>query len=130
MNESSVSSPFMSQLRSELKGSVVVKHHDASMIGLPDCSITWAKKIVWLEFKLYVPGVRHQKTPAELAAESPTQHAMMCRLGLQAHAAWYVIWWKKSKKILVWDPLSNEVLFEAKTTPELVDWITGWLCAH
>jgi hypothetical protein len=128
VNESSVSSPFMKQLRAALPGAVVVKHHDASMIGLPDCSVHWGFRVMWLEFKLLVPGLRGGWfKPEKVATDSPVQHQMMCRLGQQCHAAWYVFWVKKSKRIVVWDPLRAETIHECETTPQLVEFISSWL---
>jgi hypothetical protein len=127
MNEASVSSPFMKLLRTALPGAIVVKHHDASMIGLPDCSVTWNRKIAWLEFKLIVPSRYKRVDPAAIMAASPTQHQLMCNYSRQAHVAFYVMWVKKSRKIIVVDPLDNQDWRVFETTPQVVEFITQCL---
>lgn len=130
MNESTVSSPFMKQLRAALPGSLVIKHHDASMIGLPDCEVLWQKKVVWFEFKLIVPPKRKAVDKvyvAELAAESPRQHLFMCQLAEQTHGAVYICWVKRSSRIIVWEPRGGTIVGEFETTPELVNWAERWL---
>jgi hypothetical protein len=117
----------MTQLRSALPGAIVIKHHDASMIGLPDCSVTWRKTISWLEFKLVVPKRFGRVVPAEIAGDSPTQHRFMCNVAQQAHLALYLMWVKRSHRIIVWEPLSNQIIVEHETTPQLVDWFTRCL---
>jgi hypothetical protein len=41
----------MQKLRDELPGAEVIKHADGSMIGLPDCSVTFNTHVAWIEFK-------------------------------------------------------------------------------
>ena len=57
--ESNVSTPFMEKLRVELAdlNVEVIKHYDASMIGLVDCSVTIPdhRFTLWREFKLWIP---------------------------------------------------------------------------
>lgn len=49
--EAKLSSPFMKELRALLPGAEVIKHADTSLIGLPDCSVTYNTHVAWLEFK-------------------------------------------------------------------------------
>lgn len=123
MNESSVSSPFMKALREALPGSVVVKHRDASMIGLPDCSVTYGSHVLWLEFKLFeYKKFMDSFTTSydmghflleEATKAAPTQRAMMNRMGAQA-AALYVMWVKKTS-VLVVNPVTGLVVGMPKT---------------
>ena len=123
MTEASVSSPLMKALRETLPGCVVVKHRDASMIGLPDCSITYGGHVLWLEFKLFEwkKWMDDFKTNHDLGMEllrlatesAPTQRAMMDKL-YQASASLYVIWIKKTSVLIV-DPVRGSVICSPKT---------------
>lgn len=129
MNESSVSSPFMKDLRSILPEAVVVKHRDASFVGLPDCSVHWRGLSYWFEFKLWIPTKewsRSFKEHAELeipyrqiAEESPVQLQMMRRLGAAATDSWYIFFVNKTKHILLWNPVTETKIFMV-TRPQLV----------
>lgn len=149
MTESSVSSPFMTLLRQELPGSVVVKHADKSFIGLPDCSVNWNSRTLWLEFKLIIlieevgkevtikTGSKSQKVIARfpvqeytlervcraVAEESPVQFELVKRLDIQAWAAYYVVWVRKQKKIFLWNPNSQEVVHQFSNNSMLATWI-------
>lgn len=114
MNESSVSSPFMKQLRERLPQAVVVKHHDASMIGLPDCSVTYNHSVWWLEFKFFLLKRRWiGQTEEQVLREcihdiwekSPTQWEMMLRMDTAA-TAFYIIWVKKTC-VFLYRPLAD-----------------------
>lgn len=52
MNEASVSGAWMTALRKRRPLAEVIKHRDAGMIGLPDCSVTDQGRVLWVEFKL------------------------------------------------------------------------------
>lgn len=118
MNEASVSSPLMEKVRELLPGSVVVKHRDASMIGLVDCSVTYGGHVLWLEFKLYeVPASWDWmeegdalEASATLLAKArkaaPKQFDLACRFR-KASACLYVFWLKKTCLFLV-DPVSMD----------------------
>lgn len=130
MKESSVSSPFMSSLRAALPGAIVLKHHDASMIGLPDCQVMWVRKVAWFEFKLVVSPKRlevDERYLRAIALESPAQFRMLCRLQENSHLAFYIYWIKKMNRIVVVDPLSGMILKEVKNNPELVEYVTACL---
>jgi hypothetical protein len=126
MNESTVSSPFMEKLRLRLPGAIVLKHHDASTIALPDCSVTWRKRTVWFEFKLWVPTAEWLRGASSVPFEKivsshPTQLELCRRIAEQGHC-FYVIWVKKSKHITIWHPAGyfiNSVAYSS--TPEVVE---------
>jgi hypothetical protein len=124
MNEASVSSDFMSRLRKRLPGAVVVKHRDASMIGLPDCSVTFNGRTWWIEFKLFRPGARWDgrlNVPA-IANASPTQREMMNRLlNASGGRALYLVWVKKGARVVGWFPQDNAYQFETETTGGMVE---------
>jgi hypothetical protein len=104
MTEASVSSAFMTALRKRLPGAVVIKHRDASFIGLPDCSVTYNGRTYWLEFKLWQPPKKWDGTSCpviSIAEKSPVQYKMMQRLNFAA-VAFYVVWAKKSGKAFTW----------------------------
>lgn len=139
MNESSVSSPLMEGLREGLPGSVVVKHRDASMIGLVDCSVTYGGHVLWLEFKLYsVPRSwdwLEEASALEAAAfllakarkDAPKQFDLACRLH-EASRCLYVVWLKKTCVFIV-DPVSLACI-RVKRTIQAVDLLKalmgGW----
>lgn len=111
MNEASVSSAFMTALRKRLPEAVVIKHRDASFIGLPDCSVTFRGRVFWIEFKLWVPGKRWDGQTCNvqaIAEKSPAQFDMMRRLYKSAIAqVFYIVWAKKSGRCFVWTPNSE-----------------------
>lgn len=121
MTEASVSSAFMAALRKRLPDAVIIKHRDASFIGLPDCSITYKGRIWWVEFKLVVKTHNWQITDVEkVAAKSPVQYKMMMRLDAAATEANYIVWLKKANCVIVWRPTYEQPL--SVTASELVEW--------
>lgn len=126
MNESTVSSAFMKQLREAVPGALVFKHRDASMIGLPDCSVTYNQKAFWFEFKLFPMknkwiDWRHSyaidECMIEATKKAPAQRELMNRLATQC-PAYYIIWLKKTCVAFV-HPLTLEITF-AETTAQAV----------
>lgn len=118
MNESSVSSPLMRDLRLALTGAEVVKHRDTGMVGLPDCSVTYDRRpALWLEFKFYTPLKTKVETVTEIMAkftdDSPTQYQWMRRAAVQGRA-FYITWVRKTEVIL-WHPITHEYLRVPKT---------------
>lgn len=132
MNESSVSSPLMEGLREDLPGSVVVKHRDASMIGLVDCSVTHQSHVLWLEFKLYpvLPSWDWMEDGDVLEAsafllakarkEGAKQFDLACRFR-EASACLYVFWLKKTCVLIV-DPVSL-CCARVRRTSDAVAWL-------
>lgn len=136
MNESSVSSPFMKQLRERLPGAVVLKHSDTSMVGLPDCSVSYRGKTIWLEFKLITPTkieVHHNAERGwsfgrywiKAREDSPTQAAMVDKLDEQTQGAWYIFWVRKCKAVAWCRPGHN--WSSASTTPQVVEFFAKLL---
>lgn len=103
MNEASKLGPFMTKLRENLPGSVVIKHRDGSMIGMVDFSVTWEHRTMWGEAKLYALPRRKEMTVADWLKkaqdESPTQADMVRRLN-RTSICLYFIWIKKVKLIV------------------------------
>jgi hypothetical protein len=111
----------------------VIKHRDASMIGLPDCSITFNTHALWVEFKLY-PMARAWEGLDDLALaaeclkkaveESPTQASKVKSLH-RASWALYVIWVKKTC-VLVIDPVTLEFRRFKGSSPS-AEWLSALL---
>jgi hypothetical protein len=121
----------MSQLRVLLPGAVIVKHRDASMIGLPDFSITYKGHVIWCEGKLFTPPKKKILSDDDYVRkaqeESPAQARMMYSMG---KASWslYIIWIKKTK-IIVADPTSAVVISYSKPSQAahlIVDLFNAW----
>lgn len=94
-DEKSASAPFMKDLRQLLPGAEVIKHADSSMIGLPDCSVTFNTHVAWLEFKFDLLDNKVEDLlgdPEMLALfllarhrkGAETQYEKVCSLGRQA----------------------------------------------
>lgn len=122
MNEKSVSSPFMHDLRLALPDAEVIKHRDTGMVGLPDCSVTYDRQpALWLEFKFYTPLKTKEKSTqeimSEMIAESPVQFQMMKRMAIQGRA-FYILWVRKTH-VTLWHPITREIR-KVKNTAEMV----------
>lgn len=111
MNESTVSSKFQADLRKALPGCEVIKHADKSMIGLPDASITFNKRTIWVEYKLVVPRVDGSWDHEKIAAASPTQFQRCKNLAQVGHCI-YLFWVvdhaalrKRVGYVVVWNPV-------------------------
>lgn len=133
---------------------MVFKHRDASMIGLPDCSVTFNEKTYWLEFKYLL--MKHKwdkimegreleamvKGPysgwlmialeilAEVSKKAPVQRELLDRLSVQT-PTYYIFWIKKTKVILV--DLRNLKVYGSvlcfKNTAALVTYLAARLSA-
>lgn len=44
---------LVSVLRDQLPGSVIFSHNERIVVGVPDLSVTWNGRTVWLELKLF-----------------------------------------------------------------------------
>lgn len=130
MNEASVSGSFMFGLRKRCPGAVVIKHHDASMIGLLDCSMTYANRIYWFEFKFYEKKRKWDdmysdaiaaEIFADIVKKSPTQWKMACALNQQA-PTWYVVWIKKTC-IMFLRPFDGRVMAVVSNTDDAVQFV-------
>lgn len=105
MKEASALSPFHAKLRKRLPGSAVVKHRDASMIGLMDTSITWQGRTIWAEGKLYNlpkagdPGYEHWLQIAQ--EDSPTQAEFAKKMN-RTSCCVYIIFIKKTCIYIGW----------------------------
>ena len=122
-----------------LPEAVILKHHDASFVGLPDCSVHWRGLSFWFEFKLWIPtkewsrafSLNGLETPMpyrEIAEESPVQFELMKRMAISASDAWYIFWINKTKYILLWHPITNTkipVSSRAELLQQVVTMITG-----
>lgn len=99
MKEASVLAPFHKKVKERLRGSIVVKHRDASMIGMVDTSITFQGRTLWAEGKLYAlprsgdPGPDFWR--AKAMQESPAQARMVSNYNCTS-ACIYIIWIKKT----------------------------------
>lgn len=151
MKESTVSAPFMKQMRERLPGSVVIKHSDKSMIGVMDCSITWRRRPgTWVEFKLVncpmgamIPTVMRKRNAIKpdydwkslvttVGKKSPTQWEFSQKMGREG-LSFHVVWIRKTCVLVMDHAFGTFVVL--KDTREAVDWIamlletglTGWV---
>lgn len=124
MTEATVSSAFMSALRKRLPDAVVIKHRDASFIGLPDCSVTFNGRVWWLEFKLLTKTLSFGDVE-RVAAKSPVQYKMMMRMDSAATEANYIMWIKKTEWCVVWRPNYEQPL--SIPQKQLVEWFANKL---
>lgn len=96
-DEKSASAPWMKEMRSLLHGAEVVKHSDGSMIGLPDCSVTYGGRVAWVEFKFdflddRIEDLLGDEDPTFLAMflltrhrkNAEAQYEKVCALGRQS----------------------------------------------
>jgi hypothetical protein len=128
MREASALAPFHKALRKRLLGSVVVKHRDASMIGLVDTSITWQGRTIWAEGKLYNlphsgdPGYEHWLRIAQ--EDSPTQAEFAKKLN-KTSCCVYVIFIKKTCVYIGWPDTGGQpgphVCVRVKNTSQAVE---------
>lgn len=51
MNEARVVQRLIKSLKQQLPGAVVYKHNDAVTAGMPDVSVTYKRRVLWLEVK-------------------------------------------------------------------------------
>lgn len=130
--ESSVSSPFMTGLREELIDlkAEVIKHYDAAMIGLADCSVTVGdhRFTLWLEFKLIIPtkAWSRERGPIDYVkiakGKKGTQFATAKRLN-----ALYIFWVNKSDHVTLWDARSESVIAIKDSTAEMIRYISKFV---
>jgi hypothetical protein len=116
----------MAALRKRLPEAVVIKHRDASFIGLPDCSVTWGDRVTWLEFKLWQPPQKWDGETCDvpaIAAKSPAQFDMMKKLNAAA-LAMYIVWAKKSGKCFIWCPYEDSPVVSIPQ-PSVVGWVAN-----
>lgn len=116
----------MKKLREARPKSTVIKHRDASMIGLVDCSWTEANRTTWMEFKLHeykgwVESSLRAGTFVEHFLEywedqANAQYKMVIRLN-----GAYVVWIKKTSVWVIW-PDGKARQF-AKTS-DVVEWMS------
>lgn len=120
----------MKQLAAKLPGSVCVKNHDVSTTGLPDFSVTYRGFEFKIEFKLWVPLKSWDETPRTvpilaIAEEQPQQLAMMRRYAGAASLSIYIVWVKKSKCVVLWDPRDAAgCVVSTKSTADMVELVS------
>lgn len=143
MKESTVSAPFMKQMRERLPGSVVIKHSDKSMIGVMDCSITWRRRPgTWVEFKLVncpmgamIPTVMRKRNAInpdfdwkglliETAKKSPTQWQFSQKMAMQGFS-FHIMWVRKTCVCVMNHSMGSFRIL--KNTAEAVEWVAGQL---
>jgi hypothetical protein len=134
MTEATVSAPLMKKLREKLPGSVVFKHADLGLKGLPDCSVTWKGLTLWLEFKLMDSASRYNpwgyyclgKIIRARLSKAPVQLATCQALNRAGHC-FYVVWLRKPKFIVLYNPVIPQVVGYVSSTDEACEWIKRYL---
>ena len=81
MNESSLKSSWMAQMKSDAPGFVAIRHEDVRTSGIPDASITGCGRTTWWEAKYGTPDFQ----------STGIQELTMLRLSAAGYAR-YVIW--------------------------------------
>jgi hypothetical protein len=122
--ESNVSTPFMEKLREELAdlNGVVIKHYDASRIGLVDCSVTIPdhRFTLWLEFKLWIPPKKWDGVTVPYLKIAHAEKGVQLATARSLNAL-YIFWVNKSAHVTLWDPRTESpVLPPANKTSEMV----------
>jgi hypothetical protein len=94
MNEASVTGDLLEKIRMAAPSAVLFKHADKSTKGMPDVSMSWRRKTVWMEFK-YVKklkeGLFSEKHLGNIFLHDPAQMLTMRRLARSAHASFYLL---------------------------------------
>lgn len=99
MNEKSFEYPIRKKLQQLLPEAIVIKHYDAGMIGMWDCSVISHGNIYALEFKFWRVPLRVEEDEefrrwinkeAEKKFKGP-QHKLLLQAAKAAAGAWYVV---------------------------------------
>ena len=99
MNEKTLVSGLVANLRTELPGSTVFKHADLVTAGIPDISVTWSGWTSWLEVKYANPSFE----------VTGIQKLTMRRLAAQG-LAWFIIYESKLFRETTFGDSSNHTL--------------------
>lgn len=109
MNEASLVRNLVATLRVSFPGSIVFKHADRVTAGIPDISVTWKAKTVWLEVKYANPRIHSRGI----------QSVIINRMSGVGQNVWYVIFHKSG--IYMVKPINLERWqedFDGKTDTE------------
>lgn len=66
MDEAGLKRDLVHSLKENLPGCTVIRHEDKSTAGIPDISITWRDKTVWVEVKYDRPSAHAKTTQRQL----------------------------------------------------------------
>lgn len=80
MNEKKALASLVGALEKEMPGCVIFKHFDLVTSGIPDLSVTWCVRTLWIEGKY--------ETPLKKAEHRPVQVTTMPRLAKCGLAYW------------------------------------------
>lgn len=102
-NEASICAKIKEGFSKLLPGAVVYKHHDVSTIGMPDHSINWRQRSLWLEVK-YLK--RNETWKDFLKHFDKLQLAQAIILSRQQRTYYLVAYPSKEADLAVlWDPM-------------------------
>ena len=88
MTEKTLTSALLKKFRTRYPQAVVIKHHDAGRVGIPDVSITEGGYTLWVEVKLFRPPRSWigGYIPCErIAQESPVQYDTCRKLAREGY---------------------------------------------
>jgi len=89
MNEATCKAALCKLLRATLPGAVVYRHEDQFTAGIPDISVTWRGRTVWVEVKLDRPGRRAVVTAAQALALRQLE-GMLVTYGIARDGSYWV----------------------------------------
>ena len=87
MTEAALKGDLVKRFRTRLPAAVILRHEDRFTHGIPDISITYGKRTIWLEVKLADPNF----------TSKGIQDLTMLRLA-NAGFGWFVVYWTKNKE--------------------------------
>jgi hypothetical protein len=136
MTESTVLATFIKKLRASLQDAVVFKHNDAGLIGLPDCSVTWLGRTLWLEAKLLDVPTAHKNMRfrtddpvgdviRKRLSQAPVQ-LETCRRLSRAGLCLYVIFFRKAG-IYFYEPITESIIGTCAGQDEAVRWVENYI---
>lgn len=97
--ERDFSTRLMQQMRSDLRGSKVIKHNDRSTAGIPDISCSWLGYTHWIEDKVL------RKRDSLKDINRPDQLLFAHELSTSTNGrCWVVVFEEEPRCISIWQP--------------------------
>ena len=123
MNESQFKAAVCKSIRKQLPGAVVFRHEDRLTAGIPDISVTWHGRTVWLEAKILDLDI----FPVEhLAKKFPLQARTIQQLVIQGNEkSGFLVLGPRRIAIISWRwrGMGWKIVREFDTYHKIVDWL-------